>query len=353
MSQDYLYPPLAISDLPDATTVSPADMVEISQNLVSKKASLEKIVALASQVGVPPAGPAGGDLSGNYPAPVIKAGVTDGYVMTTYGGMALWSPPTGGPPAGAAGGDLAGSYPDPVIKPSVNLGGTPTAPTANPGTANSQIATTQFVVAAITTLGGVPEAPLDGLQYGRQSGAWSVVTGGGGGGGGGPPTGPAGGDLAGNYPAPTLATVGIAGTVGTGADTTISITTDDKGRVTSKVAYMITPAAIGAAPLASPTFTGDPKAPTPSTADNDTSIATTAYVVSMFNAALPAYAPLASPVFTGNPVAPTPTAGDNDTSIATTAFVTTAIAAKITNKITVGTVAPGSPATNDLWVDTN
>src|SRR4249920_3973405 len=32
------------------------------------------------------------------------------------------------------------------------------------------------------------------------------------------------------------------------------------------------------APLASPTFTGDPKAPTPATADNDTSVATTAYV---------------------------------------------------------------------------
>lgn len=33
-------------------------------------------------------------------------------------------------------------------------------------------------------------------------------------------------------------------------------------------------------------------------------------------------ADLASPIFTGNPTAPTPTAGDNDTSIATTAFVT-------------------------------
>jgi len=32
------------------------------------------------------------------------------------------------------------------------------------------------------------------------------------------------------------------------------------------------------APLASPSFTGDPKAPTPATSDNDTSIATTAYV---------------------------------------------------------------------------
>jgi len=37
------------------------------------------------------------------------------------------------------------------------------------------------------------------------------------------------------------------------------------------------------------------------------------------------YAPLASPAFTGDPTAPTPSAGDNDTSIATTAFVNTAI----------------------------
>jgi hypothetical protein len=38
-------------------------------------------------------------------------------------------------------------------------------------------------------------------------------------------------------------------------------------------------------------------------------------------------AALASPTFTGDPKAPTPTAGDNDTSIATTAFVTAAVAA--------------------------
>lgn len=42
---------------------------------------------------------------------------------------------------------------------------------------------------------------------------------------------------------------------------------------------------------------------------------------------LAAYAPLASPTFTGDPKAPTPSPGDNDTSIATTAFVTAAIAA--------------------------
>jgi hypothetical protein len=70
------------------------------------------------------------------------------------------------------------------------------------------------------------------------------------------------------------------------------------------------------APIADPVFTGDPKAPTPATGDNDTSIATTAFVKAQ------GYAPLAGPVFTGDPQAPTPAANDNDTSIATTAWVT-------------------------------
>jgi hypothetical protein len=83
------------------------------------------------------------------------------------------------------------------------------------------------------------------------------------------------------------------------------------------------------APKASPVFTGDPRAPTPASGDNDTSIATTAFVKVqgyVTSAALTGYAPLASPVFTGNPTAPTPTFGDNDTSISTTAFVQAALA---------------------------
>lgn len=69
------------------------------------------------------------------------------------------------------------------------------------------------------------------------------------------------------------------------------------------------------APLASPTFTGDPKAPTPSIGDNDTSIATTAFVKAQ------GYAPLASPTFTGVPAGPTAANGTNTTQLATTAFV--------------------------------
>lgn len=39
-----------------------------------------------------------------------------------------------------------------------------------------------------------------------------------------------------------------------------------------------------------------------------------------------AYAPLASPTFTGTPAAPTPSANDNSTKLATTAYVDTALA---------------------------
>ena len=105
------------------------------------------------------------------------------------------------------------------------------------------------------------------------------------------------------------------------------------------------------ADLASPVFTGDPRAPTPATADNDTSIATTAFVkaqgyltsapvtsvagktgaVTLDVADVSGAAPLASPTFTGTPSLPTGTtavtqsAGNNTTAVATTAFVTAAV----------------------------
>jgi hypothetical protein len=139
------------------------------------------------------------------------------------------------------------------------------------------------------------------------------------------------------------------------------------------------------APLASPTFTGLPAAPTASAGTNTTQIATTAFVTSAVSAGtstsfsgslagevtgtqsatvvgnaavigkvLTGYtsgsgtvsatdnivqaiqkingndvlkAPLASPTLTGVPAAPTATAGTNTTQIATTAFVTSAVSA--------------------------
>ena len=50
----------------------------------------------------------------------------------------------------------------------------------------------------------------------------------------------------------------------------------------------------GAAPLASPAFTGTPTAPTPATADNSTTLATTAHVQAKIAANAPALAPVQS-----------------------------------------------------------
>lgn len=191
--------------------------------------------------------------------------------------------------------------------------------------------------------GGVPEAPTDGQVYGRQNAAWTPVTAGGG-------------------------NVSNSGTPTVGQYAKWVDATHIQG-----VAPATVLGDIGAAPLASPTFTGDPKAPTPTAGDNDTSIATTAFVQNAIGAIGPyqpldadltslaaasgtntiyyrsaantwspvtvstglsfsggalactvsiaGLAPLASPVFTGDPQAPTPATADNDTSIATTAFV--------------------------------
>ena len=135
------------------------------------------------------------------------------------------------------------------------------------------------------------------------------------------------------------------------------------------------------APLASPTFTGAPAAPTVSPGtDSTTRIATTAFVQSAVAAAGGAApsganpimdgtaapgssalysrgdhvhpsdttkAPLASPAFTGVPAAPTAATATNTTQIATTAFVAAAISAggaspSNANPAMDGTVAPGT-----------
>jgi len=64
--------------------------------------------------------------------------------------------------------------------------------------------------------------------------------------------------------------------------------------------------------LAGPAFTGNPTAPTAATADDDTSIATTAFVKAQ------GYATLVSPALVGNPTAPTASVDDSSAKIATT-----------------------------------
>lgn len=99
---------------------------------------------------------------------------------------------------------------------------------------------------------GIAEAPSDGSYYGRLNAAWAKV-------------------------------LGLAGGTLTGALTLAGAPTVDLHAATKKYAD---DADALKAPLASPTFTGDPKAPTPTAGDNDTSLATTAFVTAAITAAL-------------------------------------------------------------------
>lgn len=160
------------------------------------------------------------------------------------------------------------------------LTGTPTAPTAAPGTNTTQLATTAFVAS-------------------------------------------------------------LAGALVTGVSSVFGRT----GAVVKAAGDYAVADVTGAAPLASPTFTGTPAAPTAVAGTNTTQLATTAFVTTADNLK----APLASPALTGTPTAPTATAGTNTTQLATTAFVTAAdnLKANLASPTFTGTPAAPTPATAD------
>ena len=89
----------------------------------------------------------------------------------------------------------------------------------------------------------------------------------------------------------------------------------------------------GGAPLTSPRFWGDPRAPTPPPTSNSSRLATTAFVATALDVAFEGFAPLESPNFSGVPTAPTAAVGSSDGQLATTAFVMNAVAESTTGVV--------------------
>ncbi|CAK0766185.1 hypothetical protein CCP3SC15_330026 [Gammaproteobacteria bacterium] len=194
------------------------------------------------------------------------------------------------------------------------LTGTPTAPTAAVDTNTTQLATTAYVVGqgygklASPTFTGTPAAPTAAVDTNTTQ----------------------------------LATTAFV----LAQSSAVTPAMDGTGTIGTSTRYAradhIHPTDTSRSPLASPTFTGVPAAPTAAVDTNTTQLATTAFVIGQ------AYAKLASPALTGIPTAPTAAVDTSTTQLATTAYVVGQGYAKLASPTLTGV-----PAAPTAAVDTN
>jgi hypothetical protein len=264
--------------------------------------------------GAPLASPA---LTGAPTAPTAGFGTASGQLATTQfvanqiagGAVVSWQGRTGGVTMTLS--DITTAGGAPLNSPAFT--GTPSVPTAAPGTSTVQAASTAFVTNAI--VGATTGVASFNTRTGTVTLQLADVTGVGGA----PLVSPA---FTGTPTVPTA----TAGTTTTQAASTAFVAnaiaatpgvTSFNSRLGAVTLQLADVTSIGGAPLASPALSGTPTGTTPPPGDNSTRLATTAYVLAA------GLAPLASPGFTGVPTVPTAPTGTSTTQAASTAFVRT------------------------------
>jgi hypothetical protein len=171
---------------------------------------------------------------------------------------------------------------------SPNFSGTPSGPTAAPGTSTQQLASTAFVENAV-------QAASSGVvSFNGRSGVVTLSTADVTGAGGAPLLSP----NFGGTPTAATATAGTNTTqlattafVATAIGSMAPVVTGFNGRTGAVTLQLTDVTSAGGAPLAAPVFTGSAASPTPTAGDSSTRIATTAFVGNALSA-LPAYLPL-------------------------------------------------------------